>query len=57
VERERLIQAFNKEEYWTIEASFLPPKGKAAFPAILNSINGKRSGKWASKAARRRKIL
>ena len=35
VERERLIQAFNKEEYWTIEASFLPPKGKTAFPAVL----------------------
>jgi DNA topoisomerase I len=45
VERERLIQAFNKEEYWTIEADFLPPKGKAPFPAVLNSINGKAVGK------------
>jgi len=45
VERERLIQAFNKEEYWTIEADFLPPKGKTPFPAVLNSINGKAVGK------------
>ena len=49
VERERLIQAFNKEEYWTIEASFLPPKGKTAFPAILNSIGGKAVGKMGIK--------
>jgi DNA topoisomerase-1 len=49
VERERLIQAFNKEEYWTIEASFLPPKGKSAFPATLNSINGKAVGKMGIK--------
>ena len=33
VERERLIKAFNKEEYWTIEATFLPPKSeKRPFP-------------------------
>jgi DNA topoisomerase-1 len=51
VERERLIQAFNKEEYWTIEASFLPPKGKTAFPAVLNSINGKAVGKMGIKNA------
>jgi len=51
VERERLIQAFNKEEYWTIEASFLPPKGKSAFPAVLNSINGKAVGKMGIKNA------
>jgi DNA topoisomerase-1 len=49
VERERLIQAFNKEEYWTIEAAFLPPKGKTAFPAVLNSINGKAVGKMGIK--------
>jgi DNA topoisomerase-1 len=49
VERERLIQAFNKEEYWTIEALFLPPKGKSAFPAVLNSINGKAVGKMGIK--------
>lgn len=51
VERERLIQAFNKEEYWTIEAAFLPPKGKSAFPAVLNSINGKTVGKMGIKGA------
>lgn len=51
VERERLIQAFNKEEYWTIEASFLPPKGKIAFPAVLNSVSGKAIGKMGIKSA------
>ncbi len=49
VEREREIQAFNKEEYWSIEGSFLPPKGKSAFPATLNSINGKAVGKMGIK--------
>ncbi len=43
VERERLIQAFNKEEYWTIEGEFAA--GKTTFPATLNSINGKSVGK------------
>jgi DNA topoisomerase-1 len=50
VERERLIEAFNKEEYWTIEASFLPPKGKTAFPAVLNSVDGKAVGKMGIKS-------
>ncbi len=45
VEREREIQTFNKDEYWSIEASFLPPKGKSTFPATLNSVNGKTLGK------------
>src|ERR1700733_10280070 len=45
VERERLIEAFNKEEYWTIEAAFTPPKGKTPFPAVLQSISGKAIGK------------
>ncbi len=45
VERERLIQAFNKEEYWTILGMFLPHKGKTAFPAALHSVNGKAIGK------------
>jgi DNA topoisomerase-1 len=49
VERERLIKIFNKEEYWTIEASFLPPKGKTAFPAVLNSVSGKAVGKMGIK--------
>ncbi len=45
VERERLIQAFNKEEYWTIEGKFLPEKSKTSFPATLISINDKAVGK------------
>jgi DNA topoisomerase-1 len=44
VERERLIQAFNKEEYWSIEAQF-QKSGKGSFAATLNSINGKSLGK------------
>ena len=51
VERERLIQAFNKEEYWTIEADFLPPKAKSAFSATLNAINGKTLGKMGITSA------
>ena len=60
VERERLIQAFNKEEYWTIEGEFgnrvspignrdndtrYPIPDTRTFPATLNSINGKAIGK------------
>jgi DNA topoisomerase-1 len=45
VERERLIQAFNKEEYWTIEGKFLPEKAKTPFPATLTAINEKAIGK------------
>ena len=51
VERERLIQAFNKEEYWTIEADFLPPKAKSAFSATLNAVNGKTLGKMGITSA------
>ncbi len=50
VERERDIEKFNKEEYWSIEAAFLPPKGKTAFPAYLHSVNGKALGKMGVKA-------
>ena len=50
VERERLIQAFNKEEYWTIEGLFTTPKSKTPFPAVLNSINGKAIGKMGISA-------
>ncbi len=45
VEREREIQAFKKEEYWSIEAMFRPPEVKTAFPAFLQSISGKAFGK------------
>ena len=57
VERERLIQAFNKEEYWTIEGAFLPPKGKTSFPGVLNSINGKAIGKMGITAEKDAKQL
>jgi DNA topoisomerase-1 len=58
VERERLIEAFNKEEYWTIEGMFLSPKAKTAFPGVLNSINGKAVGKMGiTKEADAQKIL
>ena len=52
VERERAIQAFNKEEYWTIEAQFQTQNAaKSPFPAVLNSINGKAVGKMGIKNA------
>ena len=49
VERERLIQSFDKEEYWTIEAKFLPEKSKISFSATLNSAGGKTIGKMGIK--------
>ena len=47
VERERLIQAFKKEEYWSVEGLFSPAgkNGKSKFPAFLHSVNGKSLGK------------
>lgn len=45
VERERQIQAFNKEEYWSIEGRFLPEKSRTTFPATLFAISGKSLGK------------
>jgi DNA topoisomerase-1 len=43
VERERQIEAFQKEEYWSIEAQFskIPQKEKNQFKAVLVSIKGK----------------
>ncbi len=41
VEREREIQNFKKEEYWTIEGEFSKLKGSSVFPARLQSIDGK----------------
>ncbi len=55
VERERLIQVFNKEEYWTIEATFQTPNAKSQtsskgqFSAVLNAIDGKAVGKMGIK--------
>lgn len=45
VERERLRQAFKKDEYWTIESEF--EKDKVEFPGKLHSIDGKRLEKLA----------
>ncbi len=39
VEREREINAFKQEEYWSIEALF--KKGRAVFPGRLTSVDGK----------------
>ncbi len=41
VEREREIQAFVVEEYWSIMADFLPEKGSQAFEAKLAKHKGK----------------
>jgi DNA topoisomerase I len=38
-ERERVIQAFVSEEYWTIAAELLPEKGKSSFVARLAKID------------------
>ncbi len=40
VEREREIDAFEPEEYWSIEADLLPEGGKIAYRAKLAKING-----------------
>ena len=52
VERERQIEAFNREEYWSIDAQFLPSdishgkeKWNNPFSATLFSISGKSLGK------------
>ncbi len=49
VEREREIQAFNAEEYWTIDALF--EKGGIEFEGALNTINGKKLDKLEIKDA------
>jgi DNA topoisomerase-1 len=41
VEREREIEAFNPEEYWTIQAEFLPEKGRQSYIARLFKIDEK----------------
>ena len=48
VEREREIQKFNKEEYWTIEGTFKKGDEKT-FSGTLNSIDGKAVGKMGIK--------
>ena len=44
VEREREIEKFVKEEYWSIDALF--SKDKTSFSAKLNKIDGKTLGKF-----------
>jgi DNA topoisomerase I len=61
VERERQIQAFNKEEYWSIEGVFSPSsakaKAKSTFPASLYSVNGKSLGKMDIKNGKEAKAF
>ncbi len=45
VEREREIQKFRAEEYWTIEAKFAKEKDAKIFPGRLQQIDGKAVGK------------
>ncbi len=45
VEREREIERFNKEEYWSIEGNFSKKKDKTVFLARLISVDGKQLGK------------
>lgn len=45
VEREREIQAFNKEEYWSIEAKLSKLVGEQAFVGKLSKIHDKSVGK------------
>ena len=47
VEREREIQNFQKEEYWTIEGEFSRIKSSSVFPARLHSIDGNTLEKMA----------
>ena len=45
VEREREIQNFKQEEYWTIEAKLSKEKNRRSFTASLYAIDGKNLGK------------
>lgn len=51
VEREREIQAFKSEEYWTLSADLLEEKTKSQFRAELYKINGRTLKKLEIKAA------
>ncbi len=50
VEREREIEKFNKEEYWSIEGNFSKKKDKTVFLARLIYADGKQLGKMDIKA-------
>ena len=47
VEKEREIQNFNKEEYWSIEGDFSKDKSANTFHAYLQAIDGKSISKMA----------
>lgn len=42
VDRENEIRAFVPEEYWTVDAKFIPKGSRKAFPASLHSYNGEK---------------
>ena len=42
VDREREIQAFKQEEYWSIDAKLSTARSKKQFPAKLSSYQGKK---------------
>ncbi len=51
VEREREIEAFQPQEYWTVEADLAkqvgrPPEPDEVFRAVLHSVRGERLGKF-----------
>jgi DNA topoisomerase-1 len=57
VEREREIEKFKAEEYWSIEATLSKPKDAAKFVARLNKADGKPGGKMTvSSEAEAKKI-
>ncbi|MCC8043777.1 MAG: type I DNA topoisomerase [Oscillospiraceae bacterium] len=43
VDREKQIQAFKPEEYWSIEGKFTAPSSKKQFSAAFTGINGKKT--------------
>ncbi len=56
VEREREIEAFKSEEYWSVEAEFLTAK-KEMFLAKLNNIDGKKLDKLEIKNEKQAKKI
>lgn len=57
VEREREIEKFVKEEYWSIEAIFFKSGDKRNFPARLYAQNGKNIGKMDIKTEKEAKAI
>lgn len=55
VEREREIEAFKSEEYWSIEGKF--KKDKSEFGAKLNTANGKPLGKMGIRSEKEAKDI